>query len=115
VLGRAPTPEQGAKLSLTAIQSGLKRGGRQRNIAARAREIQTALRSEQLGAPTTVTAAFGATTRATVGIIAELNRQISELETTLANHFQFRGPFGTRAHAGKSGAVARRGRWFLPQ
>ena len=29
-----------------------------------------------------------ATSRATVGIIAELNRQISELETTLANHFE---------------------------
>ncbi len=28
VLGRAPTPEQGANLSLTAIQSALKRGGR---------------------------------------------------------------------------------------
>jgi transposase len=88
VLGRAPTPAEGAHLPLSGIQSGLKRGGRQRNIAARAREIQTALRSEQLGAPTTVTAAFGATTRATVGIIAELNRQISELETTLANHFE---------------------------
>ena len=40
VLGRAPSPEQGAHLSLTAIQSALKRGGRQRNIAARAREIR---------------------------------------------------------------------------
>ena len=50
VLGRAPSPEQGAHLSLTAIQSALKRGGRQRNLAARAREIQTALRSEQLAA-----------------------------------------------------------------
>jgi transposase len=70
VLGRAPTPEQGATLSLTAIQAGLKRGGRQRTIAARAREIQTALRSEQLAAPATVTTAFGATTRAAVGIIA---------------------------------------------
>ena len=88
VLGRAPTPAEGAHLPLSGIQSGLKRVGRRRNIAARAREIQTALRSEQLGAPTTVTAAFGATTRATVGIIAELNRQISELETTLANHFE---------------------------
>ena len=29
--------------------------------------------------------------------------------------FEFRGPFGTPAHAGKSGAVARRGRWFLAQ
>jgi|SRR6476661_5951914 transposase len=88
LLARAPGPEQGAHLSLTAIQSALKRGGRQRNIAARAREIQIALRSEQLAAPATVTAAFAATTRATVSIIAELNRQISELETTLANHFE---------------------------
>jgi transposase len=88
VLGRAPTPQRGATLSLTAIQAGLKRGGRQRNIAARAREIQTALRSEQLAAPATVTAAFGATTRAAVGIIAELNRQISDLEAELAAHFE---------------------------
>ena len=88
VLGRAPSPEQGAHLSLTAIQSALKRGGRQRNIAARAREIRAALGAEQLAAPATVTAAFAATTRATVGIIAELNRQISELETTLAAHFE---------------------------
>ena len=88
VLGRAPSPEQGAHLSLTAIQSALKRGGRQRNIAARAREIRAALGTEQLAAAATVTAAFAATTRATVGIIAELNRQISALETTLANHFE---------------------------
>src|SRR6202790_1412004 len=88
VLDRAPTPAQGAALSLTAIQSALKRGGRQRNIAARAREIQTALRSEQLVAPAPVAAAFGATTRAGAAIIAELNRQIGELETTLAQHFE---------------------------
>ncbi len=87
VLGRAPSPEQGAHLSLTAIQSALKRGGRQRNIAARAREIRAALGTEQLAAPATVTAAFAATTRATVGIIAELNRQISELETTPGRPF----------------------------
>jgi transposase len=60
VLGRAPSPEQAAHLSLTAIQSALKRGGRQRNIAARAREIQTALRSEQLTAPAPAAAAFAA-------------------------------------------------------
>src|SRR6202790_1205070 len=81
VLHRAPAPEQGAHLPLTAIQSALKRGGRQRNIAARAREVQAVLRTEQLSAPAPVAAAFAATTRATVGIIAELNRQIAELET----------------------------------
>src|SRR6266403_1336248 len=88
VLRRAPAPEQGAHLPLTAIQSALKRGGRQRNIAARAREIQAALRTEQLAAPAPVAAAFAATTRATVGIIAELNRQIAELEASLAEHFE---------------------------
>ena len=88
VLGRAPTPEQGAHLRPSAIQSALKRGGRQRNIAARAREIRAALGTEQLAAPATVTAAFAATTRAAVGIIAELNHQISELEESLAEHFE---------------------------
>src|SRR6267378_6094283 len=88
VLHRAPAPEQGAHLSLTAIQSALKRGGRKRNIATRAREIRAALRSEQLAAPAPVAAAFRATTRAAVGIIAELNRQIGELETSLAQHFE---------------------------
>src|SRR6476660_5761979 len=88
VLDRAPTAEQGAHLDLPAIQSALKRGGRKRNIAARARQIQAALRSEQLAAPAPIAAAFGATTRATIGIVAELNRQIAELETSLAEHFE---------------------------
>jgi transposase len=88
VLDRAPTPAQGAHLPLTAIQSALKRGGRQRSIAARAREIKAALRAEQLAAPGPLAAAFAATTRAAVGIIGELNRQISELETSLATHFE---------------------------
>ncbi|MCQ4366001.1 IS110 family transposase [Mycobacterium gordonae] len=88
VLGRAPTPQQGARLNLAGIQSALKRGGRQRNIAARAREIQAALRTEQLAAPAAITAAFAATTTATVGILTEINRQISELETSLAAHFE---------------------------
>ena len=46
------------------------------------------LRTEHLPAPAAVTAAFGATTRATVGIIAELNRQIGELEAELSTHFE---------------------------
>jgi transposase len=88
VLHRAPTPTEGAHLALGAIQAAVKRGGRQRNIAERAREIRAALRSEQLAAPAPVAAAFGATTRAAVGIITELNRQIGDLETTLAAHFE---------------------------
>jgi len=88
VLGSAPDPAQAARLSLSAIHTALKRGGRQRNLDTRAREIQAALRTPQLAAPQALTAAFAATTRAQVGLIAELNRQISELETQLANHFE---------------------------
>lgn len=83
VLGRAATPDEGAQLSLTQIAAALRRGGRRRNLDTRARQIQAALRTEQLAAPDVVVAAFAATTRAQVGIISELDRQISELETSL--------------------------------
>jgi transposase len=88
ILGRAPTPAQAAHLSLSKIRSALKAAGRQRNLDAQALEIQAALRTEQLAAPAAVTAAFGATTRAAVGIIAELNHQIADLEAELATHFE---------------------------
>ena len=88
ILGRAPTPVQAAHLSLSKIRSALKTAGRQRNLDTRALQIQEVLRREQLAAPAAVTAAFAATTRAAVGIIAELNRQISDLEAELAAHFE---------------------------
>ena len=88
ILGRAPTPADAARLSLSKIRAALKTGGRQRNLDSRAQHIQAVLRTEQLAAPAAVTAAFGASTRAAVGIIAELNRQISDLEAELATHFE---------------------------
>jgi hypothetical protein len=88
VLGRAPTPKEGARLSLSKITATLKAGGRQRNIDERAREIQAVLRARQLAAPEAVAAAYGAATRATVNILIELTDQISELETELAQHFE---------------------------
>src|SRR6478735_10265183 len=88
VLSRAPLPSEGARLSVSVIRSTLKQGGRRRYLDARAREIQAALRSEQLAAPDAVAAAFAATTRATVGIIAELNRQIADLEAQLNANFE---------------------------
>ena len=88
ILGRAPTPADATRLSLSKIRSALKAAGRQRNLDTRALQIQEMLRSEQLSAPAAVTAAFGASTRAAVGIIAELNHQITDLETELATHFE---------------------------
>src|SRR5215213_7787503 len=80
VLGRAPTPADAGRLSVSKIRSALKAAGRQRNLDTRALQIQEMLRTEQLAAPAAVTAAFGASTRAAVGIITELNRQIADLE-----------------------------------
>ncbi|MGP4059031.1 IS110 family transposase [Mycobacterium sp. 4D054] len=88
ILGRASTPADAARLSVSKIRSALKAAGRQRNLDARALEIQTALRTEHLAAPPAVTAAFGASTRAAVAIIAEINHQIAALETELATHFE---------------------------
>jgi transposase len=88
VLGRAPSPDEAARLGLAKVRSSLKHAGRQRNIDARAQEIVAALRTEQLTAPTAITAAFAATTRAAVGIIGELNHQIADLEAELATHFE---------------------------
>lgn len=88
VLGRAPTPVQGARLSLAKIGSSLKAAGRQRNIETRAAEIQVVLRREHLTAPPAVVDAFGATTTAAVHVIAALNTQIADLETTLSAHFE---------------------------
>lgn len=88
ILGRAPTPADARGLSLSKIRAALKAAGRQRNLDTRALQIQQALRTEQLSAPAAVTAAFGASTRAAVGIIAELNHQIAELEAELATHFE---------------------------
>ena len=88
VLAKAPTPAVGARLSVGQISAALKRGGRQRNLDRRANEIRDALRNEQLTAPEAIVDAFAATTIAAVGIIAELNRQITRLEQSLADRFE---------------------------
>jgi hypothetical protein len=88
VLAKAPNPADAARLSVAQIRSALKRRGRQRNLDNRAAEIQQALRSPQLIAPAAVTAAFAATTRALVDVIAGLNTAIAELETELASSFE---------------------------
>ena len=88
VLAKAPSPADGARLSIGQITAALKRGGRQRNLARRAEEIHTALRGEQLEAPAAIVDAFAAMTKAAVAVIVELNRQIEQIETMLADRFE---------------------------
>jgi Transposase/Transposase IS116/IS110/IS902 family len=87
VLAIAPTPTLGRGLSRSKIAAALHRGGRQRRLEERAVEIQTALRADQLEAPTIVADAMGATVTALVAVAAELTRQIIGLESQLADHF----------------------------
>ena len=88
VLAAAPTPTQGRGLSRSKIAAALRRGGRQRRIDERTVEIQTALRSEQLEAPSLVADAMGATVAALVAVIGEIQAQIDRLETDLADRFE---------------------------
>jgi transposase len=88
VLTKAPTPTEAAKLTPGKIRTVLRNAGRQRNIESRADTIAAGLRAEALHAPTAVEAAHGATTRATVAIVAELNVQIAVLAGELAIHFE---------------------------
>jgi len=88
VLARAPRPEQGRALSLSALQASLRRGGRQRNLERRAREIQEALRAPQLTAPATVTRAYGAVGASTIAVVTEMTRQIKALEAELKESFE---------------------------
>lgn len=87
VLAKAPTPHEGRRLTVTQIKAALRGAGRQRNIERRAQQIRDALRADQIEPDPTLAAAFAAITRAEVAVIAELNRQISELETELDASF----------------------------
>lgn len=87
VLAIAATPELGRALSQSKLASALRRGGRKFNIDTKAAKIQTALRTEQLGQPPTVTGAYAAIVASLTQVIAAHNRQIAELEAVLDEHF----------------------------
>ncbi|MEJ7634430.1 IS110 family transposase [Aeromicrobium sp.] len=80
VLAAAPSPEQGARLSAAKIQTLLRKAGRQRNLATRADQIVTALRSEQLPARPGVGDAYAASVSALVAVITEMVTQTAVLE-----------------------------------
>ena len=88
VLGRAPDPETGARLTLSQITAALRAGGRRRYLEATAERIQHALRTEQLAAPLPVVQSYAASTKALVGLLAAFNTQIEDLETQLNQSFE---------------------------
>jgi transposase len=79
LLGKAPDPARAAKLTRAQVSAALKRAGR-RNITDRATAILAALRGEQLGQPSAVTAAYAVTVRSLIAVIAALNEQVKILQ-----------------------------------
>jgi len=88
VLGRAPDPATGARLSLSQIKAALRAGGRRRYLDATAQRIQEGLRTEQLAAPAQLAEAYTASTRALVGLLVAFNTQIRDLEAQLEQSFE---------------------------
>ena len=86
LLAKAPDPASAAKLTTAQISAALKRAGR-RGIPAKVAAIAAALRSEHLGQPTVVTAAYAATAGAATAVLTVLNEQIGALERQVEAHF----------------------------
>ena len=86
LLGKAPDPARAAKLTRAQVSAVLKHAGR-RKIADRTEVILAALRSEQLAQPPVLTAAYAATVRALIAVIATLNQQVTDLQGQVEAHF----------------------------
>jgi len=86
LLGKAPDPARAAELTRAQISAVLKRAGRYK-IAARTGAILAALRSPQLGQPPVLTAAYAATARSLIAVIATLNEQVAVLQGQVEAHF----------------------------
>lgn len=88
VLGIAPTPSQGRRLTVSQIRKALEKAGRKRYLEVRAVEYQQGLKQTHLTADPIIEDAYGATVTAQVAILVELNRQIAQLETQVSAHFE---------------------------
>ena len=86
LLGKAPDPARGARLTRAQVSAALKRA-RRRNITERATAILAALRSPQLGQPAAVTAAYAVTVRSLIALITVLNEQVKALQGQVEEHF----------------------------
>ena len=90
ILGIAPSPESGRRLSQSKIAAALRRAGRQRGIEATAERIQAALRAPQLEARLGVVGAYVAAVRSLVAVIDALVTQTellrAEVEAGFGRH-----------------------------
>jgi len=89
VLTVAPAPAIGRTLSLSKLQSSLRQQGRQRHVATQAQEIQTALRSPQLGLPQPrLLSAYADEVTSLTRLLVQVGRELAELERHLSAAFR---------------------------
>jgi transposase len=88
ILEYAPTPTSGRSVSQAKLISALRKAGRERNLEARAVELQSILRQPHLEQPATLVAAYGVIVKSCVRMIRELNAQTTELEQELTKSFE---------------------------
>jgi transposase len=89
VLSVASNPEQARRLSLARLQSLLASHGRQRNLEAKAAQIQALLRTPQpqLSSPRLVSA-YSDEVRSLVRVLLQLRSELKQLEAELATDFE---------------------------
>jgi hypothetical protein len=86
LLAKAPDPQRARKLTRAQVSAALKRA-RRRTITDKTDAILVALRSEQLGQPAALTAAYSATVRSLIAVITALNEQVTTLQGQVEEHF----------------------------
>ena len=87
VLQAAPTPDQGAKLTVARLTSLLRRAGRKRRLEGRAVEIQAGLRAPQLVARPPIVAASAAAVTSLAAVILVMVEQTEILAGQVAQDF----------------------------
>ncbi len=88
ILGMAPTPELGRRLTRSRIRRSLAGSGRSRNLDRKAEQIYEALHAPQLEAPSVLAEAYGEVVGSLVLVIDRLTHQIGQLERQLAQRFE---------------------------
>jgi transposase len=86
LLGKAPEPDQAARLSKTVIAAALTRA-RRRRVEDRTQQLRTIFRAPELRQPPALQAAYAAVVASEVAIITALNTQIDRLGAVVGEHF----------------------------
>ena len=88
VLGMAPTPQWGRRLTRSRIRRSLAASGRTRNLDRRTDQIYEALHAPQLQASPVLAEAYGQVVGSIVVVIDGLTHQIGQLEEQLEERFE---------------------------